>query len=125
MLKKVAPKARNILIVGISYKKDTDVIEESPALKFINKNTDYNLFFYDDNVKITPTLKNVSNIELVGVSDNSLDIDVAILFVPSNAYEDVPKYLKNNVQLIDFWGNWDQYRNNENFSYLKIGEYVG
>lgn len=125
VLKKVAPKARNILIVGISYKKDTDVIEESPALKFINKNTDYNLFFYDDNVKITPTLKNVSNIELVGVSDNPLDIDVAILFVPSNAYEDLPKYLKNNVQLIDFWGNWDQYRNNENFSYLKIGEYVG
>ena len=125
VLKKIAPKASNILIVGISYKKDTDVIEESPALKFINKNTDYNLFIYDENVKITPTLKNVSNIELVEVSDNSLDIDVAILFVPSNAYEDVPKYLKNNVQLIDFWGNWDQYRNTENFSYLKIGEYVG
>ena len=125
VLKKIAPKASSILIVGISYKKDTDVIEESPALKFINKNTDYNLFIYDENVKITPTLKNVSNIELVEVSNNSLDIDVAILFVPSNAYEDVPKYLKNNVQLIDFWGNWDQYRNTENFSYLKIGEYVG
>ena len=125
VLKKIAPNASNILIVGISYKKDTDVIEESPALKFINKNTDYNLFLYDENVKTTLILNNVSNIELVDISDQSLDIDVAILFVPSNSYEDIPKYLNSNVKLIDFWGNWDQYRNTENFSYLKIGEYVG
>ena len=125
VLKKVAPNASNILIVGASYKKDTDVIEESPALKFVNKNTGYNLFIYDDNVKKTSTLKNVSYIELAEIMDHSLGIDVAILFVPSSSYADVPKYLKGNVKLIDFWGVWDGYRNTENFSYLKIGEYFG
>jgi len=125
VLKKVAPNAHNILIVGVSYKKDTDVIEESPALKFITKNNDYNLFIYDDNVKNSPILENVSFVELAEVADNSLDIDVAILFVPSSSYEGIPKYLKNNAKLIDFWGNWDQYRNSKNLEYLKIGEYIG
>ena len=125
VLKKVAPNACNILIVGVSYKKDTDVTEESPALKFITKNTDYNLFIYDDNVKNTPTLKDISHIELGEIMDNSLDIDVAILFVPSSSYEDIPKYLKNNTKLIDFWGNWEKYRNSKNYEYLKIGEYIG
>ena len=125
VLKKIAPNACKILIVGVSYKKDTDVIEESPALKFITKNTDYNLFLYDDNVKYSPILKNVSYIELADAADNSLDIDIAILFVPSNSYEDIPKYLKNSAKLIDFWGNWEKYRNSNNFEYLKIGEYIG
>jgi UDP-N-acetyl-D-mannosaminuronate dehydrogenase len=125
VLKKIAPNAHNILIVGVSYKKDTDVIEESPALKFITKNNDYNLFIYDDNVKNSPILKNVSFIELAEVADNSLDIDVAILFVPSGSYEDIPKYLKNNAKLIDFWGNWEGYRNSKNYEYLKMGEYIG
>ena len=124
VLKKIAPNAYNILIVGVSYKKDTDVIEESPALKFITKNTDYNLFIYDDNVKNSPILKNVSYIEQAEVVDNSLDVDVAILFVPSSSYEDIPKYLKNNTKLIDFWGNWEKYRNSKNYEYLKIGEYI-
>jgi len=125
LLKKIAPNAYNILIVGVSYKKDTDVIEESPALKFITKNTDYNLFIYDDNVKNSPILKNVSFIELAKTADNYLDIDVAILFVPSSSYEDIPKYLKNNAKLIDFWGNWESYRNYKNYEYIKIGEYIG
>jgi UDPglucose 6-dehydrogenase len=125
VLQKIAPNAYNILIVGVSYKKDTDVIEESPALKFITKNTDYNLFICDDNVKNSPILKNVSFIELAEVADNSLDIDVAILFVPSSSYEGIPKYLKNNAKLIDFWGNWERYRNSKNYEYLKMGEYIG
>lgn len=122
VLKKVAPNARNILMVGVSYKKDTDVTEESPALNFITKNTDYNLFIYDDNVKNTATLINVSYASLSEVMNNSLDIDVAILFVPSSSYESIPKLLRNNVVLIDFWGNWDQYRNSKDLKYLKIGE---
>lgn len=125
VLKKVAPNACNILIVGASYKKDTDVIEESPALKFITKNSDYNLFVYDENVKNSSTFKNVSYTKLVEVIDNSLDIDVAILFVPSRLYADIPKYLKSNVKLIDFWGIWDGYRNSDDFEYIKIGEYIG
>ena len=43
----------------------------------------------------------------------------------AHSYEDIPKYLNSNVKLINFWGNWDRYRNAENFSYLKIGKYVG
>ena len=125
VLQKIAPNAYNILIVGVSYKKDTDVIEESPALKFITKNNDYNLFIYDDKVKNSPILKNVTFIDLAEVADNSLDIDVAILFVPSSSYEGIPKYLKNNAKLIDFWGTWERYRNSKNYEYLKIGEYIG
>ena len=54
--------------------------------------------------------------------NNSLDIDVAILFVPSSSYASIPKLLRNYGVLIDFWGDWDQYRNSKDLKYLKIGE---
>jgi UDP-N-acetyl-D-mannosaminuronate dehydrogenase len=120
----VAPDARNILIVGISYKKDTDVYEESPALKFINENTTYNYFVFDDHVSKVNGDDRLTFVTEKKLTENNLSIDVAILFVPSDSYAKIPEYLADDALLIDFWGNWSGYRNSKSKAYLKIGEYI-
>ena len=124
ILNKVAPDARNILIVGMSYKKDTDVYEESPALKFINENTTYNYFVFDDHVSKVYDYNRLTFVTEKKLTENNLSIDVAILFVPSDSYAKIPEYLADDALLIDFWGNWSGYRNSKSKAYLKIGEYI-
>ena len=124
ILNKLRPSARNILIVGMSYKKDTDVYEESPALKFINESQNYNFFIFDDYVSKINGDNEITFVAEEKLKDKSLLIDVAILFVPSGSYEKIPDYLDDNVLLIDFWGNWSEYRNSKSKKYLKVGEFI-
>lgn len=124
ILNKVAPNARNILIVGMSYKKDTDVYEESPALKFINESTTYNYFVFDDHVSKVYGGDRLTFVTEKKLTENNFSIDVAILFVSSDSYAKIPEYLADNVLLLDFWGNWSGYRNSKSKAYLKIGDYI-
>jgi UDPglucose 6-dehydrogenase len=124
ILNKVRPSAKNILIVGISYKKDTDVYEESPALKFINESENYNFFIFDDHISKIYSSHEITFVTEEKLKEKSLQIDVAILFVPADSYEKIPNYLLDNVLLVDFWGNWSVYRNSESKKYLKIGEFI-
>jgi UDPglucose 6-dehydrogenase len=124
VLDKVRPSSRNILIVGMSYKKDTDVYEESPALKFINESTNYNFFILDDHVSKIYGDNEITFVSEEQLKDKSLPIDVAILFVPSGSYEKIPDYLDDSVLLVDFWGNWSNYRNSKSKKYLKVGEFI-
>jgi UDPglucose 6-dehydrogenase len=123
-LGKVRPTAKNILIVGMSYKKDTDVYEESPALKFINESAHYNYFVFDDHISKIQGNNEVTFVTEEKLKEKSLPIDVAILFVPSDSYEKIPNYLLDGVLLVDFWGNWGEYRNSETKKYVKIGEFI-
>lgn len=124
ILNKVSPSARNILIVGMSYKKDTDVYEESPALKFINESQNYNFFIFDDHVSKINGDNEITFVTEEKLKDKSLLIDVGILFVPSGSYEKIPDCLDDNVLLVDFWGNWSNYRNSKSKKYLKVGEFI-
>jgi hypothetical protein len=36
----------------------------------------------------------------------------------------IPNYLLDGVLLVDFWGNWGEYRNSETKKYVKIGEFI-
>ena len=124
ILNKVRPSARNILIVGMSYKKDTDIYEESPALKFINESQNYNFFIFDEHVSKINGDNEITFVAEEKLKDKSLLIDAAILFVPSGSYEKIPDYLGDSVLLVDFWGNWSNYRNSKSKKYLKVGEFI-
>ena len=50
---------------------------------------------------------------------------MAILFVPAEAYSELPNELNKNALLIDFWGLWSKYKNLESNNYIKIGDYFG
>jgi UDP-N-acetyl-D-mannosaminuronate dehydrogenase len=108
----------------MSYKKDTDVYEESPALKFINESAHYNFFVFDDHISKIQGNNVVTFVTEEKLKEKSLPIDVAILFVPSDSYEKIPNYLLDGVLLVDFWGNWGEYRNSETKKYVKIGEFI-
>jgi UDPglucose 6-dehydrogenase len=124
ILNRIAPNAKNILIVGMSYKKDTDVYVESPALKFINESSTYNYFVYDDHVSKVYGDDKLTFVTEKKLTENNFSIDVAILFVPSDSYAKIPERLADNVLLIDFWGNWSEYRNSKSKVYIKIGEHI-
>ena len=38
--------------------------------------------------------------------------------------EKIPDYLGDSVLLVDFWGNWSNYRNSKSKKYLKVGEFI-
>ena len=123
LLNKIVPSVKNILVVGFSYKPDTDVYEESPALSFIKSNLDYQIYVLDEHIK---GAKNLDSIKFIEKSDLSrVKIDVAILFVPAVAYSAIPNDLDKGVILIDYWGLWSKYKNLESNNYIKIGDYLG
>jgi len=123
LLNKIVPTVKNILAVGFSYKPDTDVYEESPALSFIKSNLNYQIYVLDEHINAA---KNLNGIKFIESDDLSkIEIDVAILFVPAMAYSEIPNYLGKGVILIDYWGLWSKYKNLESNNYIKIGDYLG
>lgn len=123
LLNKIAPKVKRILVVGFSYKPDTDVYEESPALNFVKSNLDYQIYVLDEHIK---GAKNLDGVKFIESSDLSkIEVDVAILFVPAEAYSELPNEINKNAVLIDFWGLWRKYRNHESNNYIKVGDYFG
>lgn len=122
-MNKIVPKVKNILVVGFSYKPDTDVYEESPALNFVKCSLDYQFYVLDEHIK---GAKNLGGVKFIEVSNLSkIKLDAAILFVPAVAYAEIPNELDKNTLLIDFWGLWSKYKNLESKNYIKIGDYFG
>jgi UDPglucose 6-dehydrogenase len=116
---KVTPGSK-ILVVGLSYKPDTDVIEESPAVAFIEKalQAGYLVDAVDDHVKNLQTTQ-----ALKIFTPNSLetsDYSAAILFVPSKSYIDIPRILDSETKLIDLWGLWEDTINHD---YTRLGDF--
>jgi len=116
---KVTPGSK-ILVVGLSYKPDTDVIEESPAVAFIEKalQAGYLVDAVDDHVKNLQTTQ-----ALKIFTPNSLetsDYSAAILFVPSKSYIDIPRILDSETKLIDLWGLWEETYNHD---YARLGDF--
>lgn len=123
VLNKIVPKVKSILVVGFSYKPDTDVYEESPALSFVKSSLDYQFYVLDEHIK---GAKNLDGVKFIDVSDLSkIKPGAAILFVPAVAYAEIPNELDQTTLLIDFWGLWSKYKNLESKNYIKIGDYFG
>jgi len=123
LLTKITPKIKSVLVVGFSYKPDTDVYEESPALNFVKSNSDYQIYVLDEHIK---GAKNLAGVKFIERSDLSkIEIEAAILFVPAVAYSEIPNELDKDTVLIDFWGLWGKFKNLESNNYVKIGDYFG
>jgi len=116
---KVAPGSK-ILVVGLSYKPDTDVIEESPAVAFIERaqQAGFLVDAIDDHVKKLQTAQ-----PLKIFTTNSLgtaEYSAAILFVPSKNYMDIAGRLSSKTKLIDLWGLWE---NTLDHDYTRLGDF--
>lgn len=116
---KLTPGSK-ILVVGLSYKPDTDVTEESPALVFIEDalNAGYEVDAVDDYVH-----KSQTNREIEIFTSGSLtksNYSAAILFVPSANYTHIPSLMSSDTKLIDLWGLWE---NSQNHDYVRLGDF--
>lgn len=116
---KVTPGSK-LLVVGLSYKPDTDVIEESPAVAFIERaqQAGYLVDAVDDHVKKLQTTQPL-NI-FTANSLETADYSAAILFVPSKSYIGIPRSLNPKTKLIDLWGLWE---NTFNHEYTRLGDF--
>ena len=117
--RKISPGGK-ILVVGLSYKPDTDVIEESSAVAFIEKaqQAGYLVEAVDDFVKKVQTVLPLK-IHTTDTLD-TYDYSAAILFVPSIKYSDIPELMSIETKLIDLWGLWESNRNHD---YVRLGDY--
>ncbi len=109
-----------ILVVGLSYKPDTDVIEESSAIAFIEKaqKAGYLVDAVDDyvtEVHLDQPLKIFTTESL-----DTYDYSAAILFVPSNKYVRISEFMNMQTKLIDLWGLWKSDRKHD---YVRLGNY--
>jgi UDPglucose 6-dehydrogenase len=110
-----------ILVVGLSYKPDTDVTEESAGLAFVKQAQEAGFFVdaIDEYVKSSPSNRNL-NVRKPSELENE-DYDVAILFVPSSGYLNIPGKLSTGTKLVDLWGLWG---NSAQESYHRLGNYL-
>jgi UDP-N-acetyl-D-mannosaminuronate dehydrogenase len=116
----VNPGSR-ILVVGLSYKPDTDVTEESPGLAFTKQAQEagFSVDAIDEHVK-----SNQLSLDLIVRRPSEFengDYDVAILFVPSASYSTIPGKLSSETKIVVLWGFWS---NSVQESYLRLGNYL-
>ena len=120
LIQRTVSPGSKILVVGLSYKPDTDVIEESPAVAFIEKaqQAGYLVDAIDDHVQ---GIQTAQSLEIF--TSNSLrtsDYSAAILFVPSQKYADIPDILNTDTKLIDLWGLWERKPSHD---YIRLGDF--
>jgi UDPglucose 6-dehydrogenase len=114
------PPASKILVVGLSYKPDTDVTEESPALAFIAnaQRAGYTVDAVDDHVQNLQTDQKIQIFTSESLPKSNYS--AAILFVPSGNYTNIPLQLSSETKLIDLWGLWE---NSQNHDYIRLGDF--
>jgi len=114
-----------ISIVGLSYKPNTPVIEESPALKLIDKILD----FKKCKVKVFDKLAmdNIREIyhEKIMYSDTLLDAvensDCCILLLPENEYKNIQNFKRFPKLIIDCWRILDREIISSKTEYIEVG----
>ncbi len=111
-----------ILVVGLSYKPDTDVTEESPAQAFIKaaQSAGFAVDAVDDHVKDLQTSQKIDIFTSKSLIRS--DYSAAILFVPSENYSAIPNLLSDETKLIDLWGLWE---NSVDRDYMRLGDFFG
>lgn len=115
-----------IVVVGLSYKPDTDVVEESPALDFVSRATQkgFKVFAVDEHVK---SVVSMPNLKIFGANSRELldvDADAAILFVTAKEYKSIPSKFPAGMVLIDLWGFWKEFQSKRSENYIRFGNQV-
>lgn len=127
LVSKHSNEIQRIVIVGAAYKPDTDVLEESPSIRFAESaiKRGYKVEVIDDFVKTVSSLPEV----VVATSAHSKEIiyeaDALMLFVPSALYRGLPRYARKGATIFDLWGTWKEFRNSDLITYIRLGNYHG
>lgn len=120
IVRKITKFNDRILVVGLSYKPDTDVIEESPGVAFVQQaiNLGYLVEAVDEHVKSEQFGLDIPIFKPGNAITHAYDI--AILFVPARSYISIPAALDDSTKIIDLWGLWKDSRQD---SYFRLGNY--
>jgi UDPglucose 6-dehydrogenase len=126
-VKALVHPSKSICVVGLSYKPDTEVIEESPSIKFIELaiKAGFKVSAVDNNVR---QLKDFPDLTIDSVSSlgSKLDeSDAFIVFVPSKEYSSIPSDVSKNKTIIDLWGIWSEFQVDFGENYIRLGNYHG
>ncbi len=123
IVQKKLGQSKRLVLVGAAYKPDTDVIEESPAIRFaeLALKDGYQIEFVDDYVSSIPLLADINVHRLDKASDAIKESDGIILFVPASIYENLPQFLSNNGVIFDLWGTWRKFESLKGQNYFRLG----
>jgi UDPglucose 6-dehydrogenase len=116
---------RKITLVGVAYKPDTDVIEESPAVAFalMARSNEYLIQIIDDFVSEVPVLPDLQIQKFKDSYQYLASSDAVMLFVPSHRYETAPDFINEETLIFDLWGNWSRYKEIRPSKYFRLGDY--
>lgn len=118
---------KTVSILGVSYKLDTNVTEESASIKLanelINKGAIVKLH---DSSSINPEV--VSKAEMHNNIGNSLaGSDIAVIMLPSKEYKELPSSVftekMNQSRVLDCWRIRQDLRDNNEITYSTIGSH--
>lgn len=111
-MKKINKLKKNILILGLGYKKNIDDIRESPSVQIINiltKKKNYNLQFYDSFIKTIVTRnKKFKNLKRFNLNYKKLKIFDAVVLVTDHDDLNYDKIFKYSNLIIDTRGRYSK-----------------
>jgi len=131
-IKELDLEFRSIVILGVSYKPGTRVIEESPSLKFlkmlreegvVEKVSLYDPAFLD--AESHELFKNAEHLMISETSDLVValnEADAVYLFNNDAAFLNVPELIySDKTNLFDLWGSWIEYKDAFHGRYYRLG----
>ena len=129
----VGPTWKSALVLGISYKPGTRVVEESPSLKFleylalepsVQKVSLFDPLFVDLNAQNALNIqKKVAILDEKDLQIAINEVDVIYLFNNSPEFSELPQHVnKEDTVLIDLWGSWKKYESQFKGRYYRLGK---
>ena len=123
---------KSIVILGVSYKPGTQVLEESPSLKFLEllreERKVEKVILYDPaflHPESHVLLKSADNVIIFEISELAValnEADAVYLFNNDDAFLDIPELIySNKTNLFDLWGSWIKYRDAFYGRYYRLG----
>jgi UDP-N-acetyl-D-mannosaminuronate dehydrogenase len=118
---------KRLCIVGLSYKPDTDVIEESPSIKFIELATKegFHISAVDNNVLKVKEFADLPIYNTRNFQEANEEFDAYVVFVPSKEYSQIPNNISRDKIIIDLWGIWDEFEKSFGENYMRLGNHSG
>lgn len=126
-VKALVHPSKSICVVGLSYKPDTEVIEESPSIKFIELaiKAGFKVSAVDNNVRHLKDFPDLTIDSVSSLGSRLYDYDAFIVFVPSKEYSSIPNDISKSKTIIDLWGIWSEFQVDFGKNYIRLGNYHG
>jgi UDPglucose 6-dehydrogenase len=124
---------KSVLILGISYKPGTRVVEESPSLKFLEylelESTVQKISIFDSLFVDWNSQRGLSVPSKVAILDEKElqtavnEVDAIYLFNNCPEFSELPQSVsRDDTVLIDLWGTWKNYQSEFQGRYYRLGK---